>query len=26
VNSFTFGQVTGVANMRRITMIARFRF
>ena len=26
VNSFTFGQVTGVANMRRITMLARFRF
>ncbi len=26
VNSFTFGQVTGVGNMRRVTMIARFRF
>jgi hypothetical protein len=26
VNSFTFGQVTGVANMRRVTMVARFRF
>jgi hypothetical protein len=26
VNSLTFGQVTGVSNMRRITMIARFRF
>lgn len=26
VNSLTFGQVTGVANMRRVTMIARFRF
>lgn len=26
VNSFTFGQVTAVGNMRRVTMIARFRF
>lgn len=26
VNSLTFGQVTGVSNMRRITMVARFRF
>lgn len=26
VNSITFGQVTGVANMRRITTVARFRF
>ena len=26
VNSFTFGQVTGVGNMRRVTMMARFRF
>ncbi len=26
VNSLSFGQVTGVANMRRITMIVRFRF
>lgn len=26
VNSSTFGQVTGVANMRRVTMIVRFRF
>jgi trimeric autotransporter adhesin len=26
VNSLTFGEVTGVANMRRVTMIARFRF
>ena len=26
VNSLTFGQVTGVSNMRRITMIVRFRF
>jgi trimeric autotransporter adhesin len=26
VNSLTFGEVTGVSNMRRITMIARFRF
>jgi trimeric autotransporter adhesin len=26
VNSITFGQVTGVASMRRITMVARFRF
>jgi trimeric autotransporter adhesin len=26
VNSITFGQVTGVSNMRRITMLARFRF
>lgn len=26
VNSFTFGQVTGVGNMRRMTMVARFRF
>lgn len=26
VNASTFGQVTGVANMRRFTMVARFRF
>jgi len=26
VNSALFGQVTGVANMRRLTMVARFRF
>ena len=26
VNSLTFGQVTGVGNMRRMTMVARFRF
>ena len=26
VNASTFGQVTGVANMRRITMVMRFRF
>lgn len=26
VNSTTFGQVTGAANMRRVTMTARFRF
>ena len=26
VNSLTFGQVTGVGNMRRITMLVRFRF
>jgi len=26
VNSLTFGQVTGVTNMRRMTMVARFRF
>jgi trimeric autotransporter adhesin len=26
VNSLLFGQVTGVANMRRLTMLARFRF
>jgi hypothetical protein len=26
VNSLVFGQVTGVANMRRFTMVARFRF
>jgi trimeric autotransporter adhesin len=26
VNSLTFGQVTGVGNMRRLTMVARFRF
>jgi hypothetical protein len=26
VNSQTFGQVTGVGNMRRVTMVARFRF
>ncbi len=26
VNSFTFGQVTGVGNMRRVTMVARLRF
>jgi trimeric autotransporter adhesin len=26
VNSLTFGEVTGVSNMRRITMIVRFRF
>jgi trimeric autotransporter adhesin len=26
VNSLQFGQITGVANMRRVTMVARFRF
>ena len=26
VNSFTFGEVTGTAGMRRVTMTARFRF
>lgn len=26
VNSQTFGQITGTANMRRMTMLARFRF
>jgi trimeric autotransporter adhesin len=26
VNSLTFGQVTGVSNMRRVTMVLRFRF
>jgi outer membrane receptor protein involved in Fe transport len=26
VNSFTFGEVTGTASMRRVTMQARFRF
>jgi len=26
VNSALFGQVTGVSNMRRLTMVARFRF
>lgn len=26
VNSLTFGQVTGVSTMRRITMLVRFRF
>ena len=26
VNSITYGQVTGVSNMRRVTMIMRFRF
>ena len=26
VNSLTFGQVTSVSNMRRLTMVARFRF
>ena len=26
VNSLQFGQITGVANMRRLTMVARFRF
>lgn len=26
VNSLTFGQVTGVSNMRRVTMVTRFRF
>ncbi|MGC2814822.1 MAG: hypothetical protein WA207_05410, partial [Candidatus Acidiferrum sp.] len=26
VNSITFGQVTGVGNMRRVTVQARFRF
>ena len=26
VNSLTYGEVTSVANMRRVTMIARFRF
>jgi hypothetical protein len=26
VNSLTFGEVTSAASMRRITMVARFRF
>lgn len=26
VNSITYGQVTGVSNMRRVTMVVRFRF
>ena len=26
VNSLTFGQITSVGNMRRVTMLARFRF
>jgi hypothetical protein len=26
VNSFTFGEVTGTGNMRRVSMVARFRF
>ena len=26
VNSLQFGQITSVANMRRLTMVARFRF
>jgi hypothetical protein len=26
VNSLTFGEVTSAGNMRRITMLARFRF
>jgi hypothetical protein len=26
VNSLTFGQVTGVSNMRQVSMVARFRF
>jgi trimeric autotransporter adhesin len=26
VNSFTYGEVTGTGNMRRVTMLARFRF
>jgi len=26
VNSITFGQITNVSNMRRVTMVARFRF
>jgi hypothetical protein len=26
VNSLTFGQITGTANMRRMTILARFRF
>jgi hypothetical protein len=26
VNSLTYGQVTGVGNMRRMSMVARFRF
>jgi trimeric autotransporter adhesin len=26
VNSLTFGQITGTANMRRMTMLVRFRF
>jgi hypothetical protein len=26
VNSLTYGQVTSVGNMRRVTMLARFRF
>ena len=26
VNSLTFGEVASVASMRRVTMVARFRF
>ncbi len=26
VNSPTYGQVTGTGNMRRLSMVARFRF
>jgi len=26
VNSLSFGEVTSVASMRRLTMVARFRF
>jgi hypothetical protein len=26
VNSFTFGEVTGTGGMRRVAMVARFRF
>ena len=26
VNSLTYGEVTSVANMRRVTLIARYRF
>jgi hypothetical protein len=26
VNSLTYGEVTSVGNMRRVTMLARFRF
>jgi hypothetical protein len=26
VNSLTYGEVTSVGNMRRITLLARFRF
>ena len=26
VNSFTYGEVTGTGGMRRVTLLARFRF